>query len=825
MKNRVFVLLMFLISSVSLLIANPTAKRDITISGQVLHKSTGLPLEYATVAFLYKDGQVAGGGITNEKGRFSIDIPKGTYDVSVEFIGFKPQLVEDQRLNNSVDLGVMRLAEDATMLDEVEVIAEKTTVELKLDKKIYNVGKDLTVSGGSVSDVLDNVPSVSVDVEGNVALRGNDNVRILINGKPSGLVGLNSTEALRQLPAEAIEKVEVITSPSARYDAEGTAGILNIILRRSKMQGFNGAITTSIGYPLSGGISANLNYRVGDFNFFTTSGYRYRENEGYSDSKSQYYNIKEDPITGETVDLPDTYMNEHSDNERERRSYNTNLGVEWYLNKSTSLTVSALLRDSDGDSKRENHIQQFDTSKNLIAESFRVEDEERDDKVVEYALNFTKNFNDDGHKLTIDASYEDDKELEDGVIVMDGFNDETVLTDETQERFLVQADYIYPFSDTGNFEFGYRGNFNDRNTDYQVALWDASVNDFVLDQNVSNILGYKEQVNALYTQYGNMIGEKFSYLLGLRFEHTSVDIEQKTSADFREKDYNDLFPTMNLSYKMSDKQSVTLGYARRIRRPRSRMINPFPSRASLTSIFQGNPDIDPSYSNTFDVGYLNRFGKLNLSSSLYYTHATDVFNMVSFDTGNTVVVNGKEVPVVRRSPINLATQDRLGFEATLSYNPSRKWRMNGNINLFHSKIEGSYNGTSYDADNFSWFARISNKLTLPGKIDWQTRLTYIGPRENSQNKYDGMLFTNMALSKDFFDDKASVTFNVSDIFGTHNHTMETTTPTYFNESEFQWRGRTFNLSFTYRFNQSKRQSMKNRRMMNDEDGGEEQGFF
>ena len=241
-----FLLALFLVGTTFLSFSQNS--KEITITGNVFDKTTNQPLEYATVAFVNKaENRIETGGITDIDGAFSIPIPSGTYDITVEFIGFEKLTIPNQELTADRNLGKIGLAEGAEALEEVEIIAETTTVEIKLDKKIYNVGKDLTVRGGTVSDVLDNVPSVAVDVEGNVSLRGNENVRILINGKPSGLVGLNSTDALRQLPAESIERVEVITSPSARYDAEGTAGILNIILRRSKLQGFNGAVTASAG--------------------------------------------------------------------------------------------------------------------------------------------------------------------------------------------------------------------------------------------------------------------------------------------------------------------------------------------------------------------------------------------------------------------------------------------------------------------------------------------------------------------------------------------------------------------------------------------------
>ncbi|WP_313791382.1 carboxypeptidase regulatory-like domain-containing protein [Lacinutrix neustonica] len=289
----------------SLNIAAQKPQVEVNISGKIPDESSKIPLEYATIIFTSKnDAKTITGGITNQNGDYNIAVKTGNYSVSIEYIGYKTVTIGDKTITKDANYGTIYLEENAEALEGIELIAETTTVEIKLDKKIYNVGKDLTVRGGTVSDVLDNVPSVSVDVEGNVALRGNDNVRILINGKPSGLVGLNSTEALRQLPAESIEKVEVITSPSARYDAEGTGGIINIILRRSKLQGLNGAMTTNVGYNPSAGIYGNINYRTGDLNIFNTTSYNYREVPGRSSSYSQYFNRKIDTLTGLLEDYP-----------------------------------------------------------------------------------------------------------------------------------------------------------------------------------------------------------------------------------------------------------------------------------------------------------------------------------------------------------------------------------------------------------------------------------------------------------------------------------------------------------------------------------------
>jgi outer membrane receptor protein involved in Fe transport len=786
---------------------NRKSAKKVTITGKVFDKATNQPLEYATIIFqdTAKKRSVTG-GITNTKGVFSIEVEADVYDITIEFISFKSQEIKAKSLTEDASIGSFYLAEDSQALEAIEVIAEKTTVQLKLDKKIYNVGKDLTVRGGTVSDVLDNVPSVSVDVEGNVSLRGNDDVRILINGKPSGLVGLNSTDALRQLPAEAIEKVEIITSPSARYDAEGSAGILNIILRRSKLQGINGAITTNVSYPEAYGVSGNLNYRTGDFNFFTTSGYNYRNVPGNANTFTEYFNGDED----------NTFLNEDRDFERIRQGFNSNLGVEWYINDKTSITASLVYRDSDNERETSNILTQFDSNFNVTNVSTRFDPETEDDKTVQYGINFDRNFEGSDHKLTADFQYETTTEAENSFILVNGDLAEQVTTIEDQNRILLQTDYVMPISETAQFEIGYRGNFLDLTTDYLVAFLEDDV--FVADRNLSNVLNYREYVNAFYTQYGNKINEKFSFLLGLRMEDSHISINQLTSGDFDRKNYISFFPTINLGYEISEDQSITLGYNRRIRRPRSRFINPFPSRSSITNVFQGNPDIDPSFSNAIDLGYLNRFGKLTLNTSIYFQRSTDVFNFISEDTGETTILNGEEVPIIRRTPINLARNDRFGFEFTLTYNPSRKWRLNGNFNLFQSYNRGEFNGVNFDADNLSWFVRVNNKVTLPGKVDWQTRLFYRGPNEDAQNIRKGLFSADLAFSKDLFKDKASIAFNVNDVFNSRIRRSESFTDTFFSEGEFQWRERTFNLSFTYRFNQKKKPQRNGRQNFDDEGG-------
>jgi len=802
MSKNVLILLAFILFCASTTAQNETD--SITVSGKIIEAETNQPLEYATISFFSKaENKIIGGGITDLQGEFKIKTTPGVYDIYIEYFSFKGITKLDINLNQDTNFGNLKMKADLQALDAVDIIAEKTTVEIKLDKKIYNVGKDLTVRGGSVSDVLDNVPSVSVDTEGNVALRGNENVRILINGKPSGLVGLNSTDALRQLPADAIEKVEIITSPSARYDAEGTAGILNIILRRSKILGLNGAIIINTGYPDQLGASGNINYRTGNVNIFNNSGYSYVKNPGSSGVESEFFNTEYDENGILIQDLPNTFRNEYRTFERIRNGFNSNTGIEWYIDPTTSLTTAFLVRKSDNTNESFNRAKTLDLTGAVISESVRYDPETETDQTKQFSINFDKQFHGNSeHRLTFDFQVENSSEDEGSIIYNDGIAAERVRTIEEQNRILIQSDFTLPISETTRFEIGYNGRFSSNNTDFSLEFLEEDA--FVLDTDVSNNLNYKEDVNAIYTQYGSKLKDKFSFLLGLRMEATDVTIKQLSSNDYSNSNYIGLFPTINLGYEFSETQNLTIGYSRRISRPRSRYLNPFPSRSSAANIFQGNPNITPSYSNGVDIGYLNTFDKLTFNASFYYNHATDVFTYISEDTGEEVVINGEIVPVIRRGPINLAEDDRLGFEFTLTYSPLEKWNINTNFNLYRSAIKGNYNGLSYDSENLGWFVRLNNKYTLPGNIEWQTRLSYSGPRIDAVNKREGVFSSNMAFSKDLFNEKASISLNINDLLNTQRRNLESTTPTFYSNGYYRWRVRSFSLSFTYRFNQRKK---------------------
>lgn len=810
-------------------------KKQITVTGKAIDAETAEPLEYATLVLQsIDDPSKVTGGVTDQKGNFKVEAPAGKYNIRLEYISYRPYTLNNQDLSESKDLGTIKLALDVAQLDAVEVVGEKTTVEIRLDKKVYNIGKDLTTSGASVSDALGNVPSVTVDVEGAISLRGNENVRILINGKPSAIAGYGSTDALKQLPADAIEKVEVITSPSARYDAEGTAGILNIVLKKEKTLGFNGSINLNTGYPSSSQVNANLNLRTNKYNLFTTIGYYYREPPGNAYFDNNYF-----------LNSDFTRITEDRDMYREDKGVNINLGMEYFLTDKSSITGSIFTRQSDEMDGTDNNTLRYKES-GFDSSTLRREVENEDDETYQASLNYTNNFNDDGHKLTADFQYSYDNEK-----ILTNIDENEILPTEelialeevnereTQNEYLLQADYVLPMGDA-QFEAGYRGNFEETVNDYELNQFNQATGEFETNYNLTNKFTYTENVNAVYSQYGDKFG-KFSVLLGLRLENTRLkgkvesdltdeELVDTLGFDFDpdfDKNYLGLFPTVNISYEINDRENITLGYNRRINRPRGFFINPFPSRSSRTNVFQGNPDLNPAFADAFDLGYLKRWEKLTLTSSVYYQRETDAFERVQTETGQQT---SDGINIIRTIPINLATNQRYGGEVGVMYNAIKWLQFNGSFNFFKFITEGDYNGIDYGTESTSWFSRLSAKVKLPQSIDWQTNGFYMGPRENSQTKSEGMYSIDMALSKDILNDNATISMNVNDLFNSRKRQSFTESYndagqlSFTSDSEFQWRQRQFTVSFIYRFNQPKN-TRGERGNRNGGNGGDDGGEF
>ena len=792
--------------------------KEVSITGKVIDSNSNQPLEYATIVLKNTDTQKISGGITNMEGKFDIKTPTGNYEISVEYISFNSKKYPKQNISSNLDLGTIKLSEDSASLDEIVIIAEKTTVDIRLDKKIFNIGKDLSIRGGNASDVLGNVPSVQVDVEGAVSLRGNENVTILIDGRPSALVGMNGAEALRQIPAEAIEKIEVITSPSARYDAEGTAGILNIILRKNKLTGFNGSLQLDLGYPARVGTAFNANWRTEKWNVFTNTGFRYNETPGNAFSDSDYLSSS----------AQNAKVVEQRNFDRLGRSIFTSFGAEYYINDNSSIIGNIVYSKGNDDDVNSNNIQRFNAQGGINEATFRTEGEGEDEQRVQYTLDYVNNFNDSGKKLSINLQYSTEEEDKlNNITEIDTqanlLNDlELVIEDQNENSGLLQIDYVHPVGEDIQFEAGYRGNYRDIfNSFYLAERQDFPNGALIPDVGLNNSFNYEEFVNAAYFQYGQKFN-KISLLAGLRYEYTTIEIAQQTSTTNDERSYGNLFPTINLGYELEGGDSFTLGYNRRIRRPRGRSLNPFPSRSSESNIYSGNVNLNPVITDALDLGYLKRWDKLTLSTSIYYNISNDNWENIQEDTGE-ITDNGD--PITRRFPVNLSTQERYGFEFTLNYRPFKVWNINSDFNLYNVKTDGDYlNPTTnvsqnFDFENTAFFIRLNQKITLPSKIDLQVNSNYRGPNRNAQTESKGVFSMNLAASKDILKEKASISVNFSDVFNSRISQRTTSLPGFLDQySEFQWREPQFTVSLVYRFNQKKKPNRDNRE---DNGGGED----
>ena len=404
-----------------------------------------------------------------------------------------------------------------------------------------------------------------------------------------------------------------------------------------------------------------------------------------------------------------------------------------------------------------------------------------------------------------ETSSEDESDLAKNTRI---FNQESFSL-EDQSRTLLQLDYVWPINENIQFELGYRGNFSFQETDYNV--FDLLDSGRISNTQLTNFLGFTQNVNAAYTQFGQKIN-KFSYLAGVRVEKTHIEIDQKISNIYKEKDYIDWFPTFNFSYKFNEKENINLGYSRRIRRPRSWSLNPFRSLTSLTFYRQGNLDLDPSYSNLIDIGYLKRWNKFTFNGSLYYQKATQVIERITEATGELVQVSQDplvELPEFRFTSINLSENIRTGTEFTLTYTPKSKVRISGNFNIFNSETVGTYNGVPLDREIVSWFARVNSSFPVLFGINAQLRGFYFGPRANAQTESKGIITFSGALNKPMLKNKGTLSFRVSDILNSSKRKSTTETPDFKNYTEFQWRLPTYVFTFTYRINERKKNRREN----------------
>jgi hypothetical protein len=789
------------------------AQGQFLLTGEVVDGSNEDKLPFATITLRdINSKKLVGGAVTDENGYFKVESTSNNVAISVDYIGFETLVFDRTGLSKKTSLGQIRLTGSVSQLEGIDLVGRRSDVEIRLDKRVYNIGENLNARGQNVSDVLENIPSLSLDIEGNLELRGNTNVRILIDGKPSGLVGLNGIDALADLPAESIERVEVITAPSARYQAEGTSGIVNIILAKNFLEGLNGVLNTSAGRFDSYGANASINFKTNKLNFFTNSGYRDNTGKGGAVQDNAYT----------AAQGYDRFLEERAF-DRERIGTNVNVGVDFTPSDKTKLTLSYVHNQRDGANRTANRQRQYD-QESIINESLRSENEASEDLNKQISLSLTQKFNDKGHRLDITIQRERNSEEEyanlqtEQLVPVNNFGPlEKNNTEELQKQFLAQVDYVLPIDKNTQFEAGYRTTNENKDVNFTVLIEDNNGN-LVIDENLTNFLDFNQEIHALYTQFGKKWGS-FSMLAGLRYEHTALDILQRTTNEDGKSNYGDYFPTLNLGFELSETANITFGYNRRISRPGSWSLNPFRSRSSETSFYQGNPYLKPSYSDGFDFGYLKQFKRFTINASIYFRRTLQPENRISVETGEFVAVNGLDTPVIRRYPINLGRRDQLGIEANSSLRWSPKWQTYVSFNLFSRTEIGSYEGIDFGNKNETWSGNFRNSLVLPWKINSQTNIRFSGPSRSAFGERDANASVNLAFSKDIFKENATISLNFSDIFNSSKFIYKTYTPNVITEGEYQRRRPNYSINFTYRFRQEKERS-RSRNYNSDYGGGD-----
>jgi len=761
-----------------------------SISGTVTD-DRGNPIPFASVV-LYKqsDSSMVNGTASNNDGEFSIQANPGSYYLLATFLSYKMKVVDNIQLNQKgVHLGKLILLQESTTLGDVSITAQKSEMELKLDKRIFHVGKDLANTGSNGAEILDNVPSVSVDVDGNVSLRGSEGVRILIDGKPSGLMGVNSADALRQLQGNMIDRVEIITNPSARYDAEGEVGIINIILKKERRKGFNGSLQITGGYPdnYKGGFS--LNYRKKSINFFTSYGLSYRKTPGSGYSWQEF--SKDSTYKSDRV----------RDHTRGGLSNNLRIGTDFFLDKYNTLTVSGLYRVSTGTNDALIIYNDFDSKDQLTQTVTRDEDEEESKQNIETTFSYKKTYSKKDKEWTVDIKWMQSDDSESGNLIETNtrrilpVNQRTSNT-EDEKNWLFQTDYVEPLGKNFRFETGAKSTIRTINNAYKVEL-QGKDKSWTSVEAYDNHFIYDEEIYAGYLILSKQ-AKKFSIQLGLRAEFSDITTELKNTNVLHNREYFGMFPSLHFSFKVDSSNTLQLSYSRRLTRPRFWHLLPFFGFSDNRNFFSGNPDLKPEYTHSLEMGYLKYFENGSLLSSVYYRYRSGVIERITAvdSTGYT-----------RRFPINLSFQNAFGIEFDINYQIVKWWQLNGSFNFYQAITEGNYNGEEYGSDTYSWRARGSTKITFFKKVNSQISIRYRAPRETTQGRSLASYSVDVGISMEILKKKGTISINVKDLFNTRKHRSITENiPDYYSESEFQWRSRQILLSFNYRINQKKKRS-------------------
>lgn len=785
---------------------NVSAQNNVgTVKGNITNGVTNQPIEFATVSlFSNIDSSLVTGMVTDVEGKFDlIKIPNGTFYLKVDFIGLSSKLIENIEIsaeNLNFEVGNITLESFAENMSEFEFVDEKELIETKIDKKVYNVSKDISVQGGTGLDVVKNMPSIEVDEQENVSLRGDKGVQILIDGRPSTIT---PAQLLKQIPASSIEKIEVITNPSAKYNPEGMSGIINVVTKKEKASGFNGSV--NIGYQYNkyhgqnGGL--NLTYRKNKISVNTNVGVYKSFWESNSNEDRNYFL--------DTIYTQKTTNTGVGDN----LNYWYTVGLDYFVNKKNTIYIQTNGWAWQGIYSGERRYNYFNDNNELQSYSNRNSDNDNNNKGFGFTSGWQTQFNSEEHKLDVELNlyrdYQNSKNInqQDYFFTNDVAQKQNTFENGQGNSVDFKADYELPINDSLLLEAGIRNTYNDNLNDFFSES--ASQNNIlVADTNLNNTFEYHQNVTAVYAIVGKQF-KKIGIKVGNRVEQTIVNTKLINTNEKNEQNYLSWFPSVHLSYQIAEQNEFLFNYSRRINRPESWDVNPFTTYSDPYRLHAGNPNLKPEFIDVFELSYLKFWKKLNVNVSTYFRQVNDKHQYITKLIDDNVFLSTTE---------NFSKTQITGGELTLGYNPKKWWRMNGTFNLWSSNLN---NATSdFNQNSYGWTSNFSSNFTLPKKWSLNARVRYSGRQRNLQGERLANYNVSFSVSKQLMKEKARLTLRVNDIFWTQRWGFESNNLNGFSyNSNSQWSSRSVNVSFSYNFGKMNYDSQK--RQTKDKSAGDD----
>lgn len=755
--------------------------KQIEIKGKVVEKNIGEAVPFATVLIYGQPNKKLLDGVTtNDKGVFVAKVNTEKVLLEISFIGYITKTItSSEAAGDLLDFGTIVLEPNTELLEEVEVRAEKSQTEFKLDKRVFNVGKDLSTTGASALDVLNNVPSVNVSIEGQISLRGNSGVQILINGKPSVLAS-EEGNALGTITAEMIESIEVITNPSAKYEAEGTSGIINILLKKEERRGLNGSVSLNTGIPDNHSLGLSLNRRTEKFNLFSQLGV------GYRSLPEKGNNINEDLLSGNIV-------KSNGKEYRNENFYNLRLGTDYYINPRNVITLSGNFAYEIEDQPSNFTFEQFlKSSPENVSVWERTEETDAKNPKWQYELQYKLDFKDDkDHVLIFSAlgdqfSKDQHSSFTNKYITADGEdNFQRTATDFGEVKYTFKLDYTQPFKNKITLEAGSQYLLQDVNNDYSVSNLENDV--WVTDESLTNLFEYKQNVLGVYST-GSYEGKLWGLKLGLRLENTDLSTLLANTNQENAQNYTNLFPSVHTSFKMSKLFSLQAGYSRRIFRPRMWDLNPFFNIRNNFNVYTGNPNLQPEFSDSYELNAIYDLEKISMNFGLFHLFTTDVVERISTFENN----------VNTSKPLNIGTRRSTGMEFNGKYTPSKWLVLNANFNYNYFTREGTYEVSSFDFSSDNWSANLNSKFQFPHDIDFEITGFYNSSVKTVQSTISDNVYVDLGLRKKFLKGRAVLNLSVRDVFTSRFREVVTSQSNFYTYG-YERRGRFFALGLSFGF--------------------------